>query len=101
MITAVVLIQAVHGSVPYLAQQLLEIPEVAEVYSVAGDYDLVAMVRVKHYDAMADVVPIKLQRLQGIERTTTLMAFQCYSRHDLERLFSIGLEDERPTDQDS
>lgn len=96
MITAVVLIQAVHGSVADLAEQLLEIPEVAEVYSVAGDYDLVAMVRVKHYDAMADVVPGKLQRLQGVERTTTLMAFQCYSRHDLERLFSIGLEDERP-----
>lgn len=94
MITAIVLVQATHGSVPELAQELLEIPEVAEVYSVAGDFDLVAIVRVREYDTMAEVVPEKLQRLSGIERTTTLMAFQCYSRHDLDRLFSIGLEEE-------
>ncbi len=94
MITAIVLLQAERGGVPDLAQQLLEIPEVAEVYSVAGEYDLVAILRVKQYDAMAEVVPGKLQRLTGVERTETLMAFQCYSRHDLDRLFSIGLEDE-------
>lgn len=94
MITAIVLVQAIRGRVPDLAQELLEIPEVAEVYSVAGDYDLVAMLRVKEYEQMAEVVPGRLQRLEGVQRTTTLMAFQCYSRHDLERLFSIGLEDE-------
>lgn len=65
------------------------------MYSVAGEYDLVAILRVKQYDAMAEVVPGKLQGLSGVERTTTLMAFQCYSRHDLERLFSIGLETDR------
>jgi DNA-binding Lrp family transcriptional regulator len=96
MITAIVLVQAHRGVIPELAQELLEIPEVAEVYSVAGEYDLVAILRVKEYDAMAEVVPSKLQRLEGVARTTTLMAFQCYSRHDLERLFSIGLEDEEP-----
>jgi DNA-binding Lrp family transcriptional regulator len=94
MITAIVLIQASRGKIPDLAQSLLEISEVAEVYSVAGDFDLVAILRVKEYDAMAEVVPGKLQRLEGVERTTTLMAFQCYSRHDLERLFSIGFEGE-------
>jgi DNA-binding Lrp family transcriptional regulator len=93
MITAIVLLQASRGKAQELAQQLLDIPEVAEVYSVAGDIDLVAMIRVKEYDAMAEVVPGKLQRLEGVERTTTLMAFQCYSRHDLERLFSLGVED--------
>ena len=96
MITAIVLIRAVQGAVPDLAQQLLDIHEVAEVYSVAGEYDLVAILRVKEYESMAEVVPGKLQRLDGIERTTTLMAFQCYSRHDLERLFSIGLEEQSP-----
>jgi DNA-binding Lrp family transcriptional regulator len=96
LITAIVLIQASRGAIQDLAQELLEIPEVAEVYSVAGDFDLVAILRVKEYDAMAEVVPGKLQRLAGVERTTTLMAFQCYSRHDLERLFSVGLEDEEP-----
>ncbi len=94
MITAIVLIQASRGRIPQLAQELLEIPEVAEVYSVAGDYDLVAILRVKEYDVMAEVVPGKLQGLTSVTKTTTLMAFQCYSRHDLERLFSIGLEDE-------
>lgn len=94
MITAIVLLQASRGKIPDLAQELLEIPEVAEVYSVAGEYDLVAILRVKQYDAMAEVVPGKLQRLEAVERTMTLMAFQCYSRHDLERLFSIGIEEE-------
>lgn len=94
MITAFVLVQASRGRIPDLAQALLELPEVAEVYSVAGDYDLVAILRVKEYGAMAEVVPGKLQSLPGVERTMTLMAFQCYSRHDLERLFSIGYEDE-------
>ena len=94
MITAIVLVQAERGKIPELAEQLLELPEVAEVYSVAGDYDLVAILRVKEYNAMAEVVPGKLQRLDGVARTTTLMAFQCYSRHDLERLFSLGYEAE-------
>jgi DNA-binding Lrp family transcriptional regulator len=98
MITAIVLVQASRGRVQDLAQSLLEIPEVAEVYSVAGDFDLVAILRVKQYDAMAEVVPGKLQRLEGVTRTTTLMAFQCYSRHDLERLFSIGVEDDEGDD---
>lgn len=93
MITAIVLLQAERGTVPQLAQELLEIPEVAEVYSVAGDYDLVAMIRVKHYEDMAQVVPGKLQGLEGVTRTQTMMAFTCYSRHDLDRLFSLGYED--------
>lgn len=93
VITAIVLLQTSRGKAQELAQQLLDIPEVAEVYSVAGDFDLVAIIRVREYDAMAEVVPGRLQRLEGVERTTTLMAFQCYSRHDLERLFSLGFED--------
>lgn len=94
MITAIVLLQVAQGAVPELAQQLLDIPEVAEAYSVAGDYDLVAILRVKNYEDMAEVVPNSMQRLNGVLRTQTLMAFQCYSRHDLERLFSIGYDDE-------
>jgi DNA-binding Lrp family transcriptional regulator len=94
MITAIVLIHAEQGKVPDLAQALLDIPEVAEVYSVAGDFDLVAILRVREYETMAEVVPSKLQTLKGVVHTTTLMAFQCYSRHDLDRLFSIGMEEE-------
>jgi DNA-binding Lrp family transcriptional regulator len=71
------------------------------VYSVAGEYDLVAILRVREYSHMADVVPGKLQRLQGITRTETLMAFQCFSRHDLERLFAIGMEEDAPAEANS
>lgn len=93
MITAIVLVQAEQGRVPALAQALLDIPEVSEVYSVAGDFDIVAILRVKEYDAMAEVVPGRLQGLEGVKHTATMMAFQCYSRHDLDRMFSMGYEE--------
>ncbi|MGH2447912.1 MAG: Lrp/AsnC family transcriptional regulator [Chloroflexota bacterium] len=93
MVTAILLIRSNQGKTPELAQELLEIPEVSEVYSVAGPYDLVAMLRVKEYDQMAELVPARIVGLPGIENTTTLMAFQCYSRHDLDRLFSVGFEE--------
>jgi DNA-binding Lrp family transcriptional regulator len=94
MVTAIVLIQAERGQVEPTAEALLELPEVAEVYSVAGEYDLVALVRVREYDQMAHVVPGKLARVGGIQRTMTLMAFQAYSRHDVERMWSVGLDEE-------
>jgi DNA-binding Lrp family transcriptional regulator len=94
VIAAVVLIHADRLRIPETAEALLELDEVNEVYSVAGDYDLVAIVRVRQYEQMADVVPRKLSRVPGIVRTTTLMAFQCYSRRDLERMWSIGLDEE-------
>lgn len=92
MITAIVLIQAERGSAQRVAELLLEIPEVAEAYSVTGEYDLVALVRVRRYDQMAEVVPRQIQAVPGISRTQTMMAFQCYSRHDLERMWGVGLE---------
>ena len=94
VIAAVVLINAETGRIPETAEALLELEEVGEVYSVAGAYDLVAIVRVREYDQMAEVVPRKMARVPGIARTTTLMAFQCYSRRDLERMWGIGLDEE-------
>ena len=94
MITAIVLIKTERLKLQETAEALLEIDEVKEVYSVAGEYDLVAIVRVRQYDQMNEVVPGKLARLTGIAATTTLMAFQCYSRRDLERMWGIGLEEE-------
>ena len=94
MITAIVLIKTERLKLQETAEALLEIDEVKEVYSVAGEYDLVAIVRVRQYDQMNEVVPGKLARLAGIAATTTLMAFQCYSRRDLERMWGIGLEEE-------
>ena len=94
MVSAIVLIKVSRGRVPEVADALLELPEVSEAYSVTGDHDLVAIVRVKEYDQMAELVPAKIDRIQGIERTTTLMAFRVYSRHDLEYLFSLGADEE-------
>ena len=94
MVTAIVLVEIERGQVEATAQALLELPEVTEVYSVAGPYDLVALVRVREYDQMAQAVPGKLARLSGIQRTTTLMAFQAYSRHDVERMWTVGMDEE-------
>ena len=101
VIAAVVLIHAERRKIPETAEALLELEEVQEVYSVAGDYDLVAIVRVREYERMADVVPRKLARLPGIMKTTTLMAFQCYSRRDLERMWGIGLDEEMTLGEDA
>ena len=99
MITAIVLIQVALGTVEETAQALLQIPEVAEVYSVASDYDLVAIVRVRRYEQMAQVVPNALGRIPTLQRTTTLMAFQAFSRHDLERMWSVGMDEELASHQ--
>lgn len=92
MVTAIVLIRTGRGHSAEVAEALLEISGVSEVYSVTGDYDLVALVRVRQYEDMAAVVPGRMARVPGIERTETLMAFQHYSRRDLERIWGIGLE---------
>lgn len=94
MITAIVLIDVSRGRVPEVADALVDLPEVSEVYSVTGEHDLVAMVRVKDYEQIAELVPAKIDRINGIERTRTLMAFRVYSRHDLEYMFSLGADEE-------
>ena len=93
MITAVVLINAAVDAIPEIAEQVSEIDGVSEVYSVAGDVDLVAMVRVNAHVDLADVIAGRLNKVPGILSTQTLIAFRTYSRHDLEAAFAIGLED--------
>ena len=96
MITAILLCTVNRQHIPETAQLLLEIPEISEVYSVAGDYDLVAIVRVRRHEDLADVVTSKLAPISAITRTNTLIAFRTFSNHDLERLFSIGSEEGEP-----
>lgn len=93
MVTTVVLANCDIDHVPEAAQQVADLPEVSEVYSVAGDYDLVIMVRVKDHDDLARVVTEGIRRVPGIEKTQTLVAFKVYSRHDVESLFSLGFDD--------
>jgi DNA-binding Lrp family transcriptional regulator len=92
MVTAFVLISAKRNLIPETAQALSELEGVAEVYSVAGEFDLVAVIRVRTNEELADLVTGHLLKLKGIERTETLIAFRAYSKFDLERMFSIGLE---------
>ena len=87
---AVVLIQCEIDEIPEAAQAIAEIDGVSEVYSVAGEFDLVAIVRVADHDALATVIPGGISKIEGVARTETLIAFQVYSKHDLERLFSLG-----------
>jgi len=91
VITAIVLMNVARNQINEAAEQLAGLAGVSEVYSVSGDYDLVAMVRVDA-EAMADVVTGRMLKVPGIEHTHTMVAFRAYSRHDLERLFSIGVE---------
>lgn len=91
MVTAIVLIQTKYGQTNVVAQALADFPEISEVYSVGGSYDVVALVRVKTNEAIASMVTERMVTVAGIERTETLMAFKTYSRHDLESVFSIGL----------
>ena len=89
---AVVLIQCEIDEIPEAAQAIADIDGVSEVYSVAGEFDLVAIVRVAEHDRLATVIPGGIAKIQGVERTETLIAFQVYSKHDLERMFSIGFD---------
>lgn len=95
MVTAIVLIVADLVRVEEIAQALLEIPGVAEVYSLAGDYDLAAIIRVRDYEQIAQLVPGQLAKVPGIERTQTMLAFKCYSRRDLEEMWEIGSNEAR------
>jgi DNA-binding Lrp family transcriptional regulator len=78
--------------IPEVAQEIADIDGVSEVYSVAGDVDLIAVVRVREFDAIADVIAGRLSKVAGVVHTDTHIAFRAYSRHDLEATFSIGVE---------
>ena len=72
---------------------IADLPGVSEVYSVTGEVDLIAMVRVREHDDLADVIADKVSKIEGVLRTQTYIAFRTYSQHDLEQAFALGLED--------
>ena len=93
VISAIVLINAEVDRIPEVAQAIAELDGVSEVYSVAGDVDLIAMVRVRAHEELADVIADRLNKVDGVTGTSTHIAFRTYSRHDLEAAFSLGLDD--------
>ena len=92
MVTAIVLIRTEVAAIPETGTAIAQIPQVTEVYSVTGEFDLVAMVRVRAHDELAEVIPERINRVPGVTHTETHIAFRTYSRHDLEAAFSLGLD---------
>ncbi len=90
MVTGIILINTAKGRTPEVAQSLIDLPGIAEAYSVAGGYDLVAIARVRHHEELEQLVAARLQTIPGIERTNTLIAFRAFSQRDLEAMWDIG-----------
>ena len=89
MLTAIVLIDADAAKVPEVATAIADLRGVSEVYSVTGDVDLIAVVRVREHEALADVIADKVGKVDGVVRTQTYIAFRTYSQHDLEQAFAL------------
>jgi DNA-binding Lrp family transcriptional regulator len=93
VITAIVLVTAATSRIPEVAQALADLEGVSEVYSVAGGIDLIAVVRVREFDQVADVIAGQMDKVDGVLDTETHIAFRAYSRHDLDAAFAIGFDD--------
>lgn len=93
MLTAVILVKSTREALTSLGPKLADVAGISEVYTVTGEWDFVALVRVREHEELADVVMKRLTRLDGIERTQTMVAFQQFSAHDLESMFGLGLEE--------
>jgi DNA-binding Lrp family transcriptional regulator len=91
MVTAFVMIQAEPNKIADIAQTIANMPNVAEVYSVTGDFDIMVILRLAEYEELAEVVPEGLARLEGILRTNTVLAFRRFSTKDLEATWDIGV----------
>lgn len=91
MVTSIILINAARDRINKIAELLQEMDGISEVYSVSGSFDLVAIVRVKTNEDLADLVTKKMVAIEGIVKTETMLAFQAFSRHDLEAMFAVGM----------
>jgi len=92
MITAIVLANVKRDVINETAEALVELPGVSEVYSVAGEWDLAIVIRVKDSEQVADLVTNHMLKLDGLTKTITLIGFRAYSKYDLERMFTVGFD---------
>ena len=90
MITSIVMISCDTARIPEVAEAIADLPAVSEVYSTTGAVDLIAIVRVREFDEVAEAIAGQIAKVPGVEQTETHIAFRAYSRHDLEQAFSIG-----------
>jgi DNA-binding Lrp family transcriptional regulator len=91
VITGIVLIKADVDRIPEVGEAIAKLDSVSEVYSITGEYDLMAMVRVRRHEEFNDVIPGRLNKVDGVRQTETHIAFQTYSKHDLDAAFALGL----------
>jgi DNA-binding Lrp family transcriptional regulator len=91
MLTAFVLIQTEPEQITAVAQAIANLPNVTEVYSVTGEYDVIAVVRLREYEQLAEAVPEALGKVAGIRRTNTVLAFRRFSSGDLAAAWDIGV----------
>ena len=89
MVTFIILINTERTKVNSVAEAMVNLEQVSEVFSVSGNYDLVAIVRAKNNEDLADLVTEQLLGIEGIEETETMLALRSYSRHDLESMFAL------------
>ena len=92
MITAIVMIKCEVGKVRSVAETLVDLDGVAEIYSISGDFDLLGIIRVKEYETLATSVSEDIAQVDGIVKTTTHMAFRCYSKHNMEKMWESYLD---------
>jgi len=91
MVNAIILLNLQRDHINSVAERLIELEQITEVYSVSGNYDLVAIVRVATNEQLAELVTETMGTIDGIDHTETMIAFKTYSRYDLERIFSVGM----------
>ncbi len=91
MVTSIILIKVERKKINEVAEQLAEMPGISECYSVSGNYDIVAIVRVANNEELAELVTRKMLSIDAIQKTETMLAYKAYSRHDLEAMFNIGM----------
>jgi DNA-binding Lrp family transcriptional regulator len=90
VITSIVMISCDTARIPEVAEAIADLPAVSEVYSTTGAVDLIAIVRVREFDEVAEAIAGQIAKVPGVEQTETHIAFRAYSRHDLEQAFAIG-----------
>jgi DNA-binding Lrp family transcriptional regulator len=91
MVTSIILINAERSRINEAAERLAAMDGISEVYSVSGNYDLVAIARVPSNDALANLVTNKMVEIDSIIKSETMLAFKAFSRHDLEAMFAVGI----------
>ncbi|NBU64266.1 MAG: Lrp/AsnC family transcriptional regulator [Chloroflexia bacterium] len=92
MLTAFTMIQARPDAIKRVAQAIAGLPHVNEVYSVTGEWDIIAIVRLQDYEKLAEVIPDEISQIDGITKTSTILAFRRFSPNDLEAAWSVGIE---------